>query len=96
MGIDFFSSDDFAARSHLDIIQPSPDEEREFLSRLLKDNIAQVAVLDGSNKVVSVVNVSVLLKKWKHDHPHDAILLPSGDMIVATWDPGRLSYWKKL
>ena len=31
-----------------------------------------------------------------HDHPHDAIFLPNGDMVVATWNPGRLSYWKKL
>jgi len=21
---------------------------------------------------------------------------PSGDLVVATWAPGRLSYWRKL
>ena len=55
-----------------------------------------VAVLDGKNEVISVVNVSVLLKEWHHDHPHDAGFLANGDMIVATWKPGRLSYWKKI
>ena len=55
-----------------------------------------VAVLDAKNSVVSVVNVSVLLAAEQHKHPHDAILLPNGDMVVATWAPGRISYWKKL
>lgn len=60
------------------------------------DLAGPVAVLDKGNNVLSVVNVSVLLKEWQHDHPHDAILLPNGDMVVATWNPGRLSYWKQL
>ena len=55
-----------------------------------------VAILNASNAVVSVVNVSVLLAAQEHKHPHDAILLPNGDLIVATWDPGRLSYWERL
>ena len=55
-----------------------------------------VAVLDKTNKVISIVNVSVLLAAEQHKHPHDAIFLPNGDMVVATWAPGRISYWKKL
>ena len=55
-----------------------------------------VSVLDKDNKVISVVAVSDLLADQKHDHPHDAIFLDNGDMVVATWNPGRLSYWKKL
>ena len=55
-----------------------------------------VAVLDKENTVVSIVNVSVLLAAEQHKHPHDATFLPSGDMVVATWAPGRVSYWKKL
>ena len=55
-----------------------------------------VAVLDARDAVVSVVNVSVLLAAEQHKHPHDAIFLPNGDMVVATWAPGRVSYWKKL
>ena len=38
-------------------------------------------------QVVSVVNVSVLLAAEQHNHPHDAIFLPNGDMLVATWYP---------
>uniref|UniRef100_A0A6V4RSR4 Uncharacterized protein n=1 Tax=Prymnesium polylepis TaxID=72548 RepID=A0A6V4RSR4_9EUKA len=60
------------------------------------DLAGPVAVLDDSNKVVSVVNVSVLLAAEEHKHPHDAVFLPNGDMVVATWAPGRVSYWKKL
>lgn len=54
------------------------------------------AVLDASNKVVSVVNVSVLLAADSDKHPHDSMLLANGDLLVATWAPGRLTYWKKL
>ena len=63
---------------------------------IVPDLSGAVAVLDANNSVISVVNVSGLLAEWSHDHPHDAIFLPSGDMVVATWNPGRLSYWKKL
>jgi len=63
---------------------------------IIPDLAGPVAVLDGSNTVVSVVNVSVLLAADMHKHPHDAIFLPNGDMVVATWAPGRLSYWKQL
>ena len=55
-----------------------------------------VAVLDAHDAVVSVVNVSVLLAAEQHKHPHDAIFLANGDMAVATWAPGRLSYWMRL
>jgi len=55
-----------------------------------------VGIFDASNTVVSVINVSVLLAAEHHFHPHDAIFLPNGDLVVATWDPGRLSYWKRL
>jgi hypothetical protein len=47
-------------------------------------------------QVISVVNVSVLLAAEQHLHPHDAIILPSGDIVVVTWAPGRVSYWKHL
>ena len=70
-----------------------PDQEGRAIS---PDLAGPVAVLDASNTVISVVNVSGLLAADHHDHPHDAIFLPNGDMVVATWNPGRLSYWKKL
>ena len=60
------------------------------------DLAGPVAILDARNSVVSVINVSVLLAAEQHRHPHDAIILPNGDLVVATWAPGRLSYWKRL
>ena len=55
-----------------------------------------VVGLDKANTVLSVVNVSVLLAATEHKHPHDAIILPNGDLVVATWAPGRISYWAAL
>jgi len=52
--------------------------------------------LDKDDKVISVVDVSVLLAEEGTKHPHDAIFLPNGDMVVGAWNPGRISYWKKL
>lgn len=31
-----------------------------------------------------------------HKHPHDAIFLANGDIAVCTWNPGKISYWRKL
>jgi len=55
-----------------------------------------VGILNASNQLVSLVDVGGLLGDQGHKYPHDAMLLPSGDLIVATWNPGRLSYWKRL
>ena len=56
-----------------------------------------VGIVDASNKLVSIVDVGKLLgASAGHYHPHDAQLLPSGDLIVATWNPGRLSWWRRL
>jgi hypothetical protein len=63
---------------------------------IVPDLAGPVAVMDNTNTVVSIVNVSVLLAAEQHKHPHDAIFLPNGDMVVATWAPGRISYWKLL
>ena len=63
---------------------------------VVPDLAGPVAILDSKHEVLSVVNVSVLLAAEQHKHPHDAILLPNGDLVVATWAPGRISYWKLL
>mmetsp|Transcript_101470 Transcript_101470/g.326093 ORF Transcript_101470/g.326093 Transcript_101470/m.326093 type:complete len:344 (-) Transcript_101470:23-1054(-) len=55
-----------------------------------------VGILDGENQLVSVIRVSVLLGASGHLHPHDATFLPNGDIVVATWNPGRISYWRRL
>ena len=55
-----------------------------------------VGILNESNALVSLVDVAGLLGDKGHLHPHDALLMPSGDLIVATWNPGKLSYWKRI
>ena len=44
----------------------------------------QVAVLDQSNALLSVIKVSELLGAQGSVHPHDAIMLANGDIVVAT------------
>jgi len=56
----------------------------------------QVAVLGKRNELLSVIAVSKLLGDQGSVHPHDAHLLPNGDIVVATWKPGHISYWKRL
>jgi len=55
-----------------------------------------VAVLDASNTVVSVIEVAKLLGDKGHQHPHDAIFMPNGDVVVCCWYPGTISYWRRL
>ena len=63
---------------------------------IVPDLAGPVAVLNNKHEVISVVNVSVLLATEQHKHPHDAIFLPNGDFIVATWNPGRIGYFARL
>ena len=58
--------------------------------------MGQVAVLDKANKLVSVISISELLGNKGSIHPHDSHFLPNGDIVIATWKPGRITYWKKL
>lgn len=65
--------------------------------RIVPDLAGPVAVLDKANEVISVVKVSELLATSEGTHhPHDAVFLPNGDMVVAAWAPGRITYWKRL
>ena len=47
---------------------------------------------------VSTVVKARLLSASSTSTPHDAMFLPNpgGDMVVATWAPGWISYWKLL
>lgn len=63
---------------------------------VMADLSGPVAVMDRHNTVISVVNVSVLIGDLGHKNPHDAVFLANGDMVVATYSPGRISYWKKI
>ena len=45
-----------------------------------------VGILNATNHLVSVIELGQLLQPEGHaPHPHDAMLLPSGDLVVATW-----------
>lgn len=61
---------------------------------VLADLSGVVAILDADLKIVSSLDVGRALAD--HAHPHDAIFLPNGDVVIATWNPGRLSYWERL
>jgi hypothetical protein len=63
---------------------------------LVPDLNGQLVILDQKNKVVSVVEVGRLLSAQGFLHPHDAIWLVNGDIVVCTWNPGRLGYWRRL
>lgn len=44
-----------------------------------------MGVLDEDNRVVSVLEIAKLLGDKGHMHPHDAIFLPNGDIVVCCW-----------
>mmetsp|Transcript_65382 Transcript_65382/g.108637 ORF Transcript_65382/g.108637 Transcript_65382/m.108637 type:complete len:376 (-) Transcript_65382:27-1154(-) len=56
----------------------------------------QVALVGKQNELLSVIAISDLIGHLGSIHPHDAHLLPNGDVVVATWRPGHVSYWRKL
>lgn len=56
---------------------------------------------------ISVIEVARWIGHLGHQHPHDAIFLPSGDMVICCWSgpsdgpdfgpaKGTISYWKRL
>ena len=55
-----------------------------------------VAVLNRQNEQISNIPLATILGNKGHKHPHDAIFMSNGDIVIGTWNPGRLSYWKKL
>ena len=63
---------------------------------LVPDLDGPLTILDKDNKVISQIQVGKLLGAQGFLHPHDAIWLPNGDIVVCTWNPGRLGYWKRL
>ena len=63
---------------------------------IIADLEGHVAILDEDNKLVSTVDVAGLIGSLGSLHPHDALFLRNGDFVVGTWNPGYVSYWKKL
>jgi hypothetical protein len=73
-------------------------------------NNGAVAIYDSANDVepLSVIEVAKLTGHLGHQHPHDAMFLPNGDIIVCCWSGppntapkqgpalGTISYWKRL
>ena len=49
---------------------------------------------DKTPDLVRSIKSTLGAKGFKH--PHDAIFLPNGDFVVATWSPGRIGYFRKL
>lgn len=72
---------------------PSTSGKRDLLIPSLDGT---VSVLAGDlMDVLSVMDVGKLLGP-ACPHPHDAIFLDNGDMVLCCWNPGHLSYWEKL
>jgi len=63
---------------------------------LVPDLDGPLVILDQDNHVVSVIEVGRLLGDHGFRHPHDAIWLPNGDIVVCTWNPGRIAYWRRV
>jgi len=63
---------------------------------LVPDLDGPCVILDQDNHVVSVIEVGRLLGEHGFRHPHDAIWLPNGDIVVCTWNPGRIAYWRRV
>lgn len=65
-----------------------------------------VAIYNGSQALLSVIEVAKTIGHLGHQNPHDSMFLPNGDMVVCCWagpgNPGQgpakgtISYWKRL
>ena len=66
----------------------------------------RVSIFSKNHELLSTVEVAELIGDLGHQHPHDAIWLPSGDFILCCWsgpnNPGQgpargtISYWQRL
>jgi hypothetical protein len=63
---------------------------------LVPDLNGPLIILDKENQPVSVLPVGAQMGDLGFKHPHDAIFLENGDIVVATWNPGRIGYLKRL
>lgn len=64
-----------------------------------------VEIYDQSNSLLSTIEVAETIGYLGHQHPHDAIFLPNGDIVVCCWagpaNPGQgpakgtISYWRR-
>ena len=70
-------------------------------------NNGSVAIYDEGHTVLSVIEVAATVGHLGHQHPHDAIFLPNGDVVIACWSgpsngpeqgpaKGTIGYWQRL
>merc|ERR1719482_1423788 len=65
-----------------------------------------VAIYGPNHELLSRLEVADKIGVYGHQHPHDAIFLPNGDVVVCCWAGpptpglgpalGTISYWKRL
>ena len=56
-----------------------------------------VGILDASNNLLSLINISDTLGDEGFLHPHDAHFLPSSyDFVLVTWNPGRVGFFRRM
>jgi len=101
---------------NVDIIQDKYTQEMVAVTPSLGDS-NQGAFLNGSvaiyrgfgahTEVLSRIEVEKLIGHLGHQHPHDAVLLQNGDLVVCCWSgpsdgsqfgpaKGTISYWKRI
>lgn len=54
-----------------------------------------VGIVNAHNELISVVNITKYLGDQGFLHPHDAHLLPNGDFVLVTWNPGQIGYFRR-
>lgn len=66
-----------------------------------------VAVYSAARELLSVIEVARLIGHLGHQHPHDAVFLANGDLVVCCWSGpsdgpafgpalGVISYWERV
>lgn len=90
-----------ADRKHVKTIQNKgtgrPVEADVWTDYLLVSNLnGPIGIFDKNNELISLIEVGKLLGAKGHKHPHDAMFLNNGDVVVGTWNPGKMSYWKRI
>lgn len=54
-----------------------------------------VGIVNEKNELLSVFNITDKLGDRGFLHPHDAHFLSNGDFVLATWNPGRIGYFRR-
>lgn len=63
---------------------------------LVPDLNGPLVILDKNNETAATLQVGEQMGPLGFKHPHDAIFLENGDIVVCTWNPGRIGYLRRL